>query len=260
MSRWWTEPLPLLVQPPPGTPAPARLPAALAELGARLDAAAHRRGTRLRLLLRDDLLRWRVVPWRADFSHGPARESLLHQAFVEAYGDAARDWQVQADAPRWGEASLACALPADDARALHDALRSRGLVLAALQPLLVHAIDRLPAAERGGDGWWVLLHDGGVTLLNARRGVPQHLRSLPGHDDSPAALLLRETVALGLEEADTPTRLIDVRSDAAAPLPWPLPAGWTHRRLQVQPNPTATVATAAAAAAVARAAATQEAL
>ena len=221
MSRWPTEPLVLALSPsPPPPPPPAssgrgaagRVDAALAAWRAALDAAAPPPRRQVQCLLRDDLVRFRVVPWN-DLLHSPAaRHALARQSFIDAFGETARTWDVQIDAPHYGCASLACAIDARLLAGLVAELATRGLRSAGVQPAFVQAVNEERRRLPPQGAWLVLGHAAGHTLLLVQGSQPRHVKQVAGTAQGLDAVVLdtvaldalvqRESFALGLDTAD----------------------------------------------------------
>ena len=97
MSRWSLERwLPrraqtVLLALPVGTPAAARTAAARAAFVQALDTIDANAGSRIEVVLRDDLLRWQLLPWNAALSNAAQRVALARQAFVRTHGEAGRE-------------------------------------------------------------------------------------------------------------------------------------------------------------------------
>lgn len=213
MSLWSTEPLALALSPPlppgPGGAA-ARVEAALAAWRDALDQAAPPPRRQVLCLLRDDLVRYRVLPWRDGFTSGAGRLALARQGFIDAFGEAARLWQVQIDAPRWRRASLACAIDPRLLAGLGTELAARGLRQAGVQPALVRAcnLERHNLPKQGG--WFVLRHDAGLSLLLWQGDQSRHVAQVAGHGTALDVLIQRESFKLGLE--DTTPAVHELRS------------------------------------------------
>lgn len=215
MSLWPTDPLVLTLSPPAGGAAhahhaAARVDAALAAWSAVLDTAAPPPRRRVMCVLRDDLVRFRVVAWNEHLHSPAARQALARQYFVEAFGEAARGWDVQIDAARYGRASLACAIDTRLLSGLGTELSARGLRPAGVQPALVWAFNHERRQLPSRSAWFVLPHDAGQTLLLVQGDEPVHVKQHAGMAMAPgglAALIERESFALGLEGTPPPLRM-----------------------------------------------------
>lgn len=216
MSPWPTEPLALALSPPlPAGPggAAARVEAALTAWRDALDQAAPPPRRQVLCVLRDDLVRYRVLPWNDGFTSDAGRMALARQGFIDAFGEVARPWQVQIDAPSWGRASLACAIDARLLAGLGTELAARGLRQAGVQPALVRAcnLERHSLPKQGG--WFVLRHDGGLSLLLWQGDQARHVTQVAGNGTALEVLIQRESFKLGLE--DSTTAIHELRSPCA---------------------------------------------
>lgn len=224
MSRWWPEPLRLLLAPGPAdglatATSSGRGETALAAWRLALTEAAPQRGRRVACTVRDDLLRYRVVPWRPLLTDPKARQAWARQCFIEAYGEAARPWFVQVDRPRFGRASLACAIEPGLLAGVQAELTARGLRSAGVWPQLMLAFNQHRQALPAAGGWFVLLHDAGLSLLLLRDGEVQHVKQMAGLVQTLSQTLKqtleRESFALGLEPGPTAPVVADMRQLAA---------------------------------------------
>lgn len=261
MSRWWAEPLELQIGDAAldatlghGTPNLSGTQGAMASLQRQLSPL--RSGARLRLILGDELVRYRVMPWNDALASPAAREALARHCLVETFGEAARPWLVRIDNgvyARHGAASLVCAIEP----ALHDAvlatLRERKLVLCSLQPLLMWAFNRVRQQIDARDHWFVLRRATGLTGLLVQDGQPRHVRTVIGEVADLAPWLDREWFSLGLGARRCPVFVDDRRAYPFARPAEPPSTGWLVRTLARGPT-VATVATVVPAASTASAA------
>ncbi len=210
MSRWpieLTAPRVLPLSPAlhaAGATAALRVDTALAAWRMALDTAALPARSRVLCLLRDDLVRLRVLPWHDGLSSPPARQAHARQCFIDTFGEAARPWQVLVDVPHYGQPSLACAIDPRLLAGLDAELKARDLRQAGVQPALVSAFNReRPALPRQG-AWLVLRHEAGLSLLLLQAGAPRHVKQVAGDGTALPTLIERESFALGLEGAPLP--------------------------------------------------------
>ena len=207
MSRWWAEPVTLIAGPLP-------------DWQQLLAERALPRGTRVCAVLRDEQVHYRVVPWHAKLNSPAARQALAQQAFVDAFGAPAQSWLVQIDTPRFGAASLACAVVPAVRDAVLALLHEAGLRVVALRPLLMQVFNHHRRALQAADFSLLLQHGAGLTLLLVRAGQPVHVKQLPGllaaQPSDWALMLAREQLAMGLDEVPGPVWLADVRAVGSA--------------------------------------------
>ena len=172
----------------------------IAALEADLDGRQLRRGTQLECVVAGEGVRYRTVPWIDELAAPAQRQLLAEQSFREAYGDIALGWLVREHAPRFGCASLACALDASLIDRLAALAQSRGLKLASVQPSLMHAYNRVCDDIEPGWFWFVCIEGPWTTALLMNSGEPVHVRRVPTGDGDLVRLLDREWFTLGIEQ------------------------------------------------------------
>lgn len=194
MSRWRPEHLPLLL------PDDLPLGEAVAALASRLDGLAVPRGTRLGCVVPAPFARYLLVPWNAAMQGRKARQMLAVHHFQQTYGELARDWVVRVDPPRFGGASLACAMSAGLLEELERMADERGLVLQSVQPALMNAFNALADPLPAGSTWVVVPGTGALTLMLVEGGGPVRVALVAGSLDRLETLLRREWFALGRDD------------------------------------------------------------
>jgi hypothetical protein len=126
------------------------------------------RGASLRVVLADCWVRYALVPWAMELRSADEHASHARQVLARLYGDAVSDWEICLSQSPPGRARVACAMPADLLRAVHDIHVRHDMKLGSLQPQLLAAYDnwrhRLPASG----AWFVTIGEG--TLAAARLG------------------------------------------------------------------------------------------
>ncbi len=147
-----------------------------------------------------DLLRFRVVPWQADFATLASRREYVAHCFFEIYGEPARTWRIEEANGRYGHASLAAATEAAFLEALAGACAGRGMRLGAAQPALAAAFSA-NLAEFGADPFWFVLFEmQRMTMLLVSDGAPVTVRSAARVDAQLSELLEREWHLLGMPD------------------------------------------------------------
>lgn len=215
--------LPALAAGAPG--GQARRDAMLDAFARELDARALPRGSRLSCVLAGESVRYGVVPWRDELSSPAQRQVLAEHCFHEIHGAAAQAWTVRQTGPRYGAATLACAVDTLLLDRLDALARERGLVLASVQPALVQAFNQARRAIARGRCWFVVRDGAWITLLLMSDTEPLHVKQLLSPGADLACLLDREWFALGFDDPACPVYVVGVAAatpHAAAAARWPI--------------------------------------
>lgn len=183
----------------PAATAPTRLDAMLSAFERELDERALRRGTRVTCIVAGDAARYRIVPWSDELVGTAQRQVLAEHCFREAYGEAARGWEVRLHTTRHGAAALACALDVALLDRLDALVQARQLRLVSVQPSLMHAFNATTVPREPEPYWFVCIDTLRVTALLISQGEPQHVKQLSTAGLDLALSLEREAFALGLE-------------------------------------------------------------
>lgn len=194
MSRWRPEPLAMLLRDN------LAMADAVAALGARIEALAMPRGTRIACVVPAPFVRYVLVPWNADMQGRKARQILAEHCFRETYGELARDWIVRVDHARFGSAALACAMSASLLDDLARTTQERGVLLESVQPALMNAFNAIADPLSRDSTWIVVPGSGALTLMLVEEGRPLRVALVAGTLDRLDALLRREWFALGRED------------------------------------------------------------
>lgn len=176
-----------------------RLDALQLEFERALDACHVGRGARLRCVVGGDAVRYAVVPWNDELSSPQQRQRLAEQCLRETYGDTALGWTVSQHSDRHGTATLACAIDKTLIDRLDAVAQARGLTLASIQPVLMHAFNQVRRRIAPEPFWFVLIEPQGTTLLLMSPAEPLHVKRLPAAGAALAGALDREWFALGIE-------------------------------------------------------------
>ncbi|WP_428423372.1 hypothetical protein [Methylibium sp.] len=254
MSRWFPETVwlclgtqqatgpaalstPLATDPaaPPGPVSPRRWEAAWAGLEQQLDAQRLPARARLGCVVAGEFVRYRLIPWSAEFAGSAARAAFARHCFEETYGAVAREWSVRHSQPGYGRAALACAIDTALVERVQAAAAARKLALVALEPALMRAFN-LARRELVHPMFWFVLHEGqgagsALSLLLMAGGEPLHVRVLQSPLSDLGVALDREWLQLGIDAPRCPVFVAgDAAGSGAAPSPQELAslrsAGW----------------------------------
>ena len=209
MSRWFPETVWLTVG---GKAAAAE--ASLSGLEQELDRRGLRAGTRVACVLAGGLVRYRVVPWNAEFAASTARAAFARHCFEETYGEAAQAWTIVLSQPRHGAAALACAVDTAALARIDGIAKARRLRIASVQPSLMHAFNRHRRRIGRTDAFWfVLAEPDSTTALWMAAGVARHVKVVAAPLPDLDRMLEREWLSLGM---DAPLCPVFVAGDAAS--------------------------------------------
>jgi len=169
-------------------------------------------GQRLRVVLSNHLVQYRVLPWRNDLESAEEYRVMAQLQFAEAFGPLADQWTITvADEPP-GAARVAAAIPSDLLAGLESAAAAAGCRIRSVQPYLAVAYNACRQRLTDGEGGrWLVVHEPGRLCcglidgghwrwLRHRRvagdwqqGLPELLEEealLAGVDAAPATVLL----------------------------------------------------------------------
>lgn len=160
--------------------------------------ASHARpGSRLRVVVADQFVRYAVLPWSEAVVGQAARLAMAGALLRQGLGDAAGQLDIALDRAVFGSNGLAAGLPRPLLLAIRQAARAGRLRLQSIQPRLV--VELAACRDSLNDGYVVLPEEGWLTLLGVRRGSPcllrNHRASRPAGDEL-AGLLAAETSAV----------------------------------------------------------------
>lgn len=164
---------------------------ALAGLLAR-SLAGH--GT-LTVVLSSQFVRFRLVPWSDAIGSPDELEAYARLCFEEVYGAAVGAWALRLSPEAAGCPRLGAAIEQALLERLKTLASGAGLRLAAVQPYLMVAFNRLGDHLRHGDFTFVLVEATRSTLLVARKGRWAGVSSSAGggSDEALSALIERES-------------------------------------------------------------------
>lgn len=201
----------------PAAPDPTRLDVMLSFFEGELDKRASKRGTRVTCIVAGDAARYRVVPWSDELTSAAQRQVLAEHCFMEAYGEAARGWEVRLHPARHGAAALACALDVALLDRLDALVQARQAKLVSVQPSLMNAFNEPAARRESGPYWFVCIDALWATALLMSPGEPLHVKQLSTSGLDLAMSLDREAFALGLEGPRLPVHVSGFGGGTGAP-------------------------------------------
>lgn len=142
---------------------------ALAALDGLLDDMALKNGN-ASVVLSNQFVRYVEVPWTAGVYQEKDRLALAADCLRAVHGEAASQWQVTLDGPRFGSGNLAAAVDAGLVDGLRAVLDKRKTRLDFLRPHLTAAFDRWRPQLHADEGGFAVIEPGSVTAL-FRRGA-----------------------------------------------------------------------------------------
>lgn len=122
-------------------------------LGDFLDQPLAKR-RRLRMLLSDAWIGYRVLPWDAAITGRQQWESYARAVF-QGGGSRANDWMIAMEQPWPLRNVMASRMPTGLDLAIHEVARKRHLKIQSIQSFFVASVNRYKPTTLAGDFWWV---------------------------------------------------------------------------------------------------------
>jgi hypothetical protein len=173
--------------------------------------------------------RWQVLPFNDSLQGAEQHHLFAQHCFVQACGEPARHWTIQAEPPRWQRTRLACGVETTLIDTLAARARQAGRRLGRVEPLLTAAHNAVRGQMNDAVYWFVLIEAGLSTALLMSHGEALRIKpAAPGVDLG--QMLDREWFALGLHKPRCPVVLVGDEPAAGVDV-----AGWTVLRPDHRP-------------------------
>jgi hypothetical protein len=188
-------------------------------------AAGAPRPIEVSVILSNHFVHYAVLPWSKALESAEDWRALARHRFAAAHGPAAADWELRLShgAPRG--ARVACAVSAELLAALAEAVAAAGARLAAVQPHLMAAFNRV-RRRLGASCWLAVEEPGRLVLALISDGEWRAIRSRRVEGDwraQESELLEREAALLALPEPRPP--LVVPAAGAPAEREWAMALG-----------------------------------
>jgi len=164
------------------------------------------RGSRCRIVLSNQFVRFLLVPWHDELSSAAARARLAQAQFRAVYGAAAGAWSVRVATASYGAPALACATDVDLMNALAGVVSAGGLELASVQPHAAVAFNRAQRTLPQPAFWFVTLETGRLWLGRGERNGWSAIAARRIADGSAQAILavIEQELAANAHEPGSP--------------------------------------------------------
>ena len=109
---------------------------------------------RIRMVLSDQFIHYRCLPWRDDLIGAREMVAFARHSFLQTYGAAAENWSVAVSDEPPGRSRIAAAMPAE-ALAAFDGLRGKPFKVLSVRPALSVMAALWPGRNQAGVQWLV---------------------------------------------------------------------------------------------------------
>jgi len=183
---------------------------AIAALGVALQDNRWRDATPT-IILSNHFVRYTVIPWNSLLNHPAEKQAYLKYCFAQAYGEAAKFWDLRMSNAGLNMPALASGVEAGLLSALLDVHDHEHLDLQHIYPHLMVALNALkqqknmPATQNSF--WFVLLEEGRICLALINQGALISVKTYTIESDLAqqiSAMIRRESVMCGLDIIDLP--------------------------------------------------------
>ncbi len=181
----------------------------------------------VRVVLSGCLVRWLVLPPRAELSRASEVTAYAAHRLGEVYGKPAEHWEVMVSMAPPGRSRLACAVDRALMAQLRRACEGSGARLASVAPYFSSAFDHWQHSIPAEAAWFGVVEPQYITLglLQRKNWVAVHSQH---HDGAGAmqlsSLMLQVGIAAGL--SDTRLPLFMACASDAVPLAVDVPVSW----------------------------------
>lgn len=160
----------------------------------------------LEVVLSNHFVRYLLVPWSAQIATAEEFRNCAAAMFEEIHGDLASRWEVCVSAERAGAPRVAAAVDRSLLEAIRAAVAPTRLRLAAVEPYLMAAYNRVARPHTGKDFVFMLLEAGRACILAAQAGQWCHVSTAAAPEPAQAlsSLLAREMQLADLQGPSLP--------------------------------------------------------
>lgn len=159
------------------------------------------------VVLSGHFTQYALIPWSAGLATAEERQAYARHCFLQAYGEAARGWDLRISAAGYGRTAVASGVPNDLLQALHVAFDQAGMRHGRIHPYLTAAVDDLRRHRLPASFCLAVLESGKLMLALIENDDWRSLRSFAAEADMAAqlqALIQRESIVAGLDTAHWP--------------------------------------------------------
>lgn len=222
MLRWLKEAALARIEPAGGRadPAAPHWRGGVDAVGALLAVAA-RRTASVRFVVSDHFARHLSLAWDAGLQGEAERTAYVRHHFESVYGPRAAEWSFAYDREGADGSCNAVAMDRALIASLHESAGRLGLAVAAIEPLVVAAFNRLRPELPAQPCFVVVAENARLTSLRVEDGAPRRIasqRTAAGDSRALAGLLAAEAIDAGIAR-DSQTAVCIVEWGAAAPSP-----------------------------------------
>jgi hypothetical protein len=160
------------------------------------------------IVLSNNLVRYAMLPWRAEITDTPARQAYALAFLANTYGAAAEAWELMLDESAYGEPTAICGVDRALLAGLRGAVRDAGLRLASVQPYFTAAFNHCRRRMRERDLWFAVVEPERMCLAQVTGRSLRLLRSQRAGNDVDAELAaMVERESLTVDPALSKARL-----------------------------------------------------
>jgi hypothetical protein len=164
-------------------------------------------GCRPTVVLSGHFAQYALILWNAGLATPDERQAYARHCFLQAYGEAARDWDLRIGTTGYGRTAIASGVAPELLQALQAAFAEAGMPLARIHPYLTVAVDDLRRRRLPASFCLAVPEAGRLLLALIDNGDWRSLRSFAAEPDMAAqlqALIERESIVAGLDTAHWP--------------------------------------------------------
>jgi len=130
----------------------------------------------VRVMLSGSLVRWQMLPWRAELTRRQELVAYARLRYIETFGSDAEQWRLMLGLQAPGCATPACAVDETLMQSLQTVCREAGARLDRVVPYFGSAVDYWRKAWGNDTAWFGLIESDWLSLGLSRAGALQALR------------------------------------------------------------------------------------
>jgi len=165
------------------------------------------RGLAASVVLSNHYAHFIVIPWNTELVAENERQAFMLHCFTQAYGEAAKTWNLRMSNSSFGKAAIASAIPQSFLQELHTVFSGSGMVLTAVHPHIMLAVNQtlseVKKRHQVASFWLVTILAGQICLALYESGQWRSIKNVTLDVDVSAqvgALIRREMVNSNIQE------------------------------------------------------------